>query len=248
MKSFAPINLSLRYPVPDSLYGFLDFTGCTCIGIFLAVSIMTIVTLLVVGTATKTRERFSLIWLVFLGLLSPTSLTNHCAMIAADRYSYLPAAFLGVPLSACIFVVILPLLTHRRMMIVLLFPVLLCSIFSRITSNLVDSWEIEENLWQRLLNINPDGDTALYLNLGTHYMELGRIEDASSLYEKAIRDHNIESPELVSHYAASLTLRGLNEDAASVLSKYENELSISGLSLLTSSLYVLKKMFDMNTN
>ena len=225
LKSVVPTNLSLRYPIPDSLYRFLNWTDCVCISIFFAVSTVSIVTLLG-GTATKTRERFSLIWLVLLGLLSPTSLTNHCAMIAADRYSYLPAAFLGVPLSACILIAILHRFARCRV-IVLLFSVLLCSMFSRITSHLVDSWEIEENLWHRLLSINPDGDAGLYMNLGAHYMESGRVEDASSLYETAIHDHNIESPELVKHFAASLALRGLTEDAASILREYENALSIS---------------------
>ena len=245
LKSILPTNLSLRYMIPDLFNEPMNFKGCVCLVMFVTATTMTIITL-TRTTTSKKSERFALSWIAFLGLLSPTYLSNHCTMIAADRYSYLPAALLGAPFFACIFMDILSSSPHRFSSRLIIFVLCCCAmiLYSHITGTLVDSFEIEENLWRRLLSINPDGDVGLYMNLGTHLMETNRIDEASQLYERAIFHYNITSPKLLKHYAASLTLREMNEDATSILRHHEEELSTPGVSLLISNLYASNNVVE----
>lgn len=212
-----------------------------CLVMFTIANLAASFVLFVMKTTTMTTSAVAFSWIVYVSILSPTIMSSHCTVLAADRYSYLPAALLGVPLTASVFV---KLSSPRANLTSFFLLFLLMMPYVNITSQLVNSWEIEENLWRRLIEINPKGDDGLYMNLGNHLLEMSRFEDASELYETALFHHNISSSTLVMQYAASLSLRELQEDSIKILRENLVDLNTPGISLLISNLYDMKKNLE----
>jgi tetratricopeptide (TPR) repeat protein len=106
----------------------------------------------------------------------------------ADRYSYLPAAAWSA----------LPLLWLQRISSrkprlqpwMRIAPVaLLLALLLYQTQRLLPSWQNSETLWRRSISENPLWYAA-YNNLGMHYLNVGRVKEAKSMFRKALAQNS----------------------------------------------------------
>uniref|UniRef100_A0A7S2G3Q3 Uncharacterized protein n=2 Tax=Octactis speculum TaxID=3111310 RepID=A0A7S2G3Q3_9STRA len=106
---------------------------------------------------------------MYLLLISPTLglVSTHVCMLAADRYAYTSALFVGVPLFGVLFSSVLGRLRQReakvlgrqsqatvRLRVVLTFMALIVAMGGHTWSTVV-FWRSSESLWWRVIHVNP---------------------------------------------------------------------------------------------
>jgi tetratricopeptide (TPR) repeat protein len=108
--------------------------------------------------------------------------------LGADRYTYLPLFGLRIALGAAATsrrLVPSPTLSDLHSRVTLSGLLLLLAVWGISTQRQVQHWRDTESLWSYTLERNPANPTALN-NLGFHYLELERYEEAIPLLGSAV--------------------------------------------------------------
>eukprot|EP00939_MAST-03C_sp_MAST-3C-sp1_P004528 g4528.t1 len=171
--SIWPFNLSMRYPVPyrgdddsGSIPGNVSESLETLLhvdhrAVALSAVVATIISIVLLSTRSRVRSDAALLWFTYLAMLCPTFLSGHCSMLAADRYTYLPSIFLGVPSLAAVLARATKVCDKR---IFAALAALVLILLGRKSFEYVDIWGNEETLWTAMIRINPR-DAGLHVNL-----------------------------------------------------------------------------------
>lgn len=114
----------------------------------------------------------------------PALLPYHIIQIGAERYAYLGAGFFILGLVLFIDRMTRSL-SRRKIMALLLIPLILCFLVIRSWFRLQD-WESEMPLRQSVLRTAPYSARA-YNNVGIQHMNEGRYDDALEYYKESIR-------------------------------------------------------------
>ena len=162
-------------------------------------------------------------WLAYLGILLPTLglLSKHVTGMAADRYTYLPALFVGMPLTAE------PLRRVQatgttsgqragsgrnaaRARLLVLVPLLLAAAATK-TSHFSRVWSSELELWTHSVNVN-ELDAHAWCNRGVLSGLEGQYERAMDEYARALA-LNPDDAECRYNRATTLTDQAQGEPA-----------------------------------
>ena len=190
---------------------------------------------LLVGRAARlsrktpsSTETLALAWLAYIAAVSPSLglASSHVCMLAADRYCYTAAAFVGVPLVARFFSRPARMAMRERARaparLLQVGTAALVLLLIVCTRQIVPSWRSSEELWSRIIRVNPyefeeinastaelhsgsgsmvrGGDKRVglessYYNLAVTVVAEGRVEYGVELYQKAleIRPDHVKS-------------------------------------------------------
>ena len=146
-------------------------------------------------------------------LLLPTLgvISHHSSALAADRYVYLPSAFVFAPSIMFIFYqFILPVLSKRFKHLLCICLIILLSIPSQ---HLVQDWSSSIRLWQRATEIYPN-DAMPFSSLGSA-LSMERRDDEASVALRRALELNPAVGVTHSQLASVLFRQGYYEDAAS---------------------------------
>ena len=202
VKSLEPRDLSLRYPPPteeDEMWRVLRWPFVIACALTLLLSY---------------RKDAWLAWATYAALLSPTFLSNHCGMLAADRYSYVPALVLGTPICAMLALRVARRCNGRSAVVGVVGTVMLFAmtiLLGSRTRKYAALWSSEESLWQRWVAINPQ-DAGMHMNLGVYYFEHSRFADAAA----SLKVSRLLVPQNVNlhvQYVSALVLLGRSIEA-----------------------------------
>jgi Tfp pilus assembly protein PilF len=183
-KMIAPAGLVPFYPFPPRVH-WLDMqyvlSGLLCVSF----------TGLSVWMARKGRYLFLVAGLYYVVTLLPVlGIVQVGKQAAADRYTYLPS--LGPFLLAALGTVWLwgrAAVTSRAKIVHMVVPLCICLVLSLLgflTVQQIRIWRDSEVMWKQVITAFPTTAPTAYNNLGTFYVEKGRLEDAVRQFKQAI--------------------------------------------------------------
>lgn len=198
-----PMHLTIWYPIPqwvvianvsdilnDARHGGL-------VGVsFVAPAVVLLAIVWATFKATRTPLDFNR-WLLlicavltYVVLVLPTIgvLTQHSSALAADRYSYLPAAFVISPAISLVLSRSLPIATSttRVCRMATMCLVVFCSVvLVCLSRQLVEDWSSSVTLWSRAARLVPN-DATPHAMLGSAYREDGQLSDARRTLRKSL--------------------------------------------------------------
>lgn len=186
-----PTRLSCFYPYPGISY----FEQNARAGLdFGHVSLAAAVLILITAAVWWQRKKAYLVvgWLWYLGMLVPVIglFTQAGDQAHADRYTYLAMIGLGVMVAwpagewaqKC----------QRRRSLVCGAGVMLTMLLVVTARVQVSSWRDSISLWSRVVECNPEDYTSHY-GLGNALVEKGRMDEATSSYQNALKIHPLFS-------------------------------------------------------
>lgn len=205
-KMILPLNLSVIYPLPDTitiLHGLA--TG------FLLFAISTI------SIRMGRRHPYLIVgWLWYIGMLVPViGLVQVGRQSMADRYTYLPLTGLfiivawGVPS-------IIPKVRYRNMLLFII-SVLLLVMYSLFTWFQIGYWKNSFTLFRHATQAIPKNHVAYNL-LGSTYTQSGMLDEAIYIYSEALRI-SPDDEEAISGIGVALAKKGDLEGATSYFRK-----------------------------
>ena len=111
-------------------------------------------------------EKTALAWLAYIAAVSPSLglASSHVCMLAADRYCYTAAIYIGVPMSAWLLavaarkMVALEAISRVRTQasgVLQASALVLLLLLSASTRQVVPCWRSSEELWSRIIRVNP---------------------------------------------------------------------------------------------
>jgi tetratricopeptide (TPR) repeat protein len=187
-KSFWPHSLSVRYmvPLPEFItFWHIEFGASTLITAVISFSVLSTQLKMIAGS--KIDSLWSVLgfcWASYLVLLLPTlgMFSDHVQTLAADRYCYIPAMLIGVPLLSRVLQT-----AHRRSALLLRVTfVAAVSILIYRTRLQVASWSTNLSMWHKTTEVNPS-DHLAHFNLAVSYQAEERLYDAVDNYKHAVR-------------------------------------------------------------
>lgn len=163
-----PLRLTF-YPVPDAPITWHEFV----------VLIVPLSAFIILIARTMRSDRHTLFWyLFFLIALLPTLLAFGFAVTAAERYVYLAAVGIIVPVSSRI--AALP----RRLAVPIV--IILSSLLSIRTMIRAVDWQSERKFWQATAQVSPS-NAAARNNYGAVLFDIGNCASAIPEFEKVIQ-------------------------------------------------------------
>jgi tetratricopeptide (TPR) repeat protein len=175
VKMFWPSDLAVPYPLPPS-YPLLGILGAGLLAV--AVS-------LAFWTCRHRRPYLLMGWFWYCGMLVPViGLVQVGAQAMADRYTYLPS--LGILILATWGLA--ELAASRRYLLIPLLVVggLDLAALSALTHRQIGCWRDSETLFSHTLSVTH-GNYFAHNNLGTALFGQGKVDEAISQYEEALR-------------------------------------------------------------
>jgi len=176
---------------PYKLVPFYPVTVLSHWGYLFYGILVVLITGLCVRMAVKKRYIWLVVWSYYLITILPVlGIIQVGGQIAADRYTYLPS--LGPFL---LFGVITAWTWERAsfsrfnkvvkgLLLISIFLVVLTSAF--LTRQQIEVWRNPENLWGRVNSVFPGVVQEAYFNLGVHYNENDRVDEAIEQFKKVI--------------------------------------------------------------
>ena len=159
-------------------------------------------------------------WLAFLVAVLPMlGVVQNGPQIAADRYTYFAAPFLGVLAGAAL----LKLLPAFGGVATGVAGAILVAL-GALTWNQATVWENSRTLWTHVLQVEPDSPIARN-NMGNIWFQQGRFDDAIEQYQRAIA-LKPNYPEAHNNLGVALSRRGKFDDA---IAEYQRALVASPL-------------------
>ena len=178
-KIFWPINLSSHYPFPEPL-------GLSQPMVLIGV-VGTILLLVVLVISCKQSRALVTGWLFFFLAILPTmQIIGFSNVIASDKFAYLPAVGLLLPLT--VFLIRFWERTGKiavRILFVLVIAAL-CSSEAVATRRYLIHWQDSESLWRYMVSKAP-GAYVLHRGLGKALVSQGRIDDAIQEYRESLK-------------------------------------------------------------
>ncbi len=183
-KMFWPAHLAVYYP---HLGLYSSVIRAIMAGLLLAA-----VTILVLGTSRR-RPYLAVGWLWYLGTLVPViGLVQVGGQGMADRYTYVPllglfvtATWSAADLAAALTRTLPPVWGRVRVRALAAVAVLVLTACAARTWKQVGCWKSTRQLWECTVAAT-DNNVLAYLNLGTCYLNEGRIGDAKRAFEQAV--------------------------------------------------------------
>ncbi|OAI47306.1 hypothetical protein AYO44_09700 [Planctomycetaceae bacterium SCGC AG-212-F19] len=172
-----PLGLTLHYPHPRSLPGSAPLLGA---GLLLAAISW------VVLRSCRARPYLAVGWLWFLGTLVPViGLVPNNDSAFADRYTYVPhiGLILGLTWAAAD---LLSRVSWGRIAGVT-FAGLLLTASSVLSWNQTHVWQSGETLWAHAMTEAEDTDGMFHDNYGVELLCQGKLTEAKSYFEEALR-------------------------------------------------------------
>jgi Tfp pilus assembly protein PilF len=187
-KTAAPISLSVRYmvPLPETIILWHGGFGASML-LVVVVSLSVLWTQLKIIAGSKIDRIWSVLgfgWGVYLVLLLPTLglFSDHVQTLAADRYCYIPAMMVGVPLLSRLLQI-----AHRRSALWLRTAVIaIIAVLAQRTRVLVDCWSTNLSMWRSTIEVNPN-DHLAHFNLAVSYQAEAGLIEAVDHYTQAIQ-------------------------------------------------------------
>ena len=159
-------------------------------------------------------------WLAFLVAVLPMlGVVQNGPQIAADRYTYFAAPFLGVLAGAAL----LKLLPAFGGVATGVAGAILVAL-GALTWNQATVWENSRTLWTHVLQVEPDSPIARN-NMGNVWFQQGRFDDAIEQYQRSIT-LKPNYPEAHNNLGVALSRRGKFDDA---IAEYQRALVASPL-------------------
>ncbi len=198
-KLFWPTQLSVFYPMPDVVSGW--------IGLISGIGLIAVAAVFFWWRKKNPELLFG--WLWFLGTLVPViGIVQVGAQTMADRYSYIPS--IGI---FCMAVwAASKLKAHGAKIAVACAGCLLLAICGALTVKQIQYWKNTTTLFSHALEIN-DNNFVAHINLGSSLMQQNRFDEALKHYERALdlRDDMFEA-----HYGAAVILDRLGKTEAAM--------------------------------
>jgi len=203
-----PTNLSSFYafPEPMSLSHPMVLAGVigTCV--------------LIPALFLSLRWTLSLLvgWLFFFVAIFPTmGVIGFTIVIASDKYAYLPAVGLLLPLTWGVIQLVSVGTSSRRKCFAIAGVALATTTAAlaerHATKQYLECWQDSGTLYQRMLTFTPNA-YELHNNLATHFRDKGNFEEALTHYHKAM-DLNPKAPIVYKNIGLTLHLCGKPDEA-----------------------------------
>eukprot|EP00940_MAST-03C_sp_MAST-3C-sp2_P002889 g2889.t1 len=197
-KTLVPSDLSLRYAPSYAEPYEMNIA-------LLLVVVVTIALLVLASGRRVAAKEGALLWISYLAMLSPTFLSEHCSMLAADRYVYLPSILLLAPTIA-IFLARLWSAYEQRRFVLMIASLSMCLALACRTNEYTKTWGSEELLWKQWIDVNPK-DPGLHVNLGAYYFANERFGDAAA-FLRSSRTLVPDDANVHKQYASALLVLG----------------------------------------
>lgn len=169
-KSVVPAGLSPLYPMPDEVHPFA--------GRFVLAYAAVIGIAVVVWRARRRMPGLAVAWLTYGVVLLPLlGVFQNGPQIAADRYTYLAGAVLGLLGAAGLAFLARPLALGAGAAIVVA--------LGGLTWKQIGIWHDSERLWTRVIDQGAESELA-YTNLGNELVRQGRVEEAIERFRQAL--------------------------------------------------------------
>jgi tetratricopeptide (TPR) repeat protein len=186
-KTVWPSALSVRYMLPETV-SVRDVTFLCPLVMLVLLSVLALFNVLTKQASTAVTHSVAFFasygWGFYIALLLPTLglSTGHIAMLAADRYCYLPAMILGVPALGFI-------LAHGVRNVGLyqmqIWAVIVIGYGAVMVGINAENWTDSNALWRHVLYVNPQ-DTLAMNNLATVLYAEKRDAEAWGLLNKVL--------------------------------------------------------------
>ena len=210
-KIIYPANLSSHYPFPNPLSAepmvFIGVLGTLTLMLLLVISLH--------------RTRAALVgWLFFFIAIFPTmGVIGFTNVIASDKYAYLPAVGLLLPLASAV----IYLWNTSQFRFPQLRPVLvICVIIAgglelRAMRNYLAEWKDSQTLINHMLTLAPQAPI-LHSGMGLFLFEQGKSDEAISHYKEALKLNPLDS-ETNNNMAIALAEKGQLDEAIAYYNK-----------------------------
>ena len=219
-KSVWPVDITTWYPIPQWVVVattreiFFEVFSFSTVGRGVLFGIFCLMLLLVATLSKKYRNANALL-VSYILLLVPTLgvISHHSSALAADRYVYLPSAFVFAPCTMSMLRrFVFPAVCFRSKWSKFILCTLFVMALSISSQGLVRDWSSSVRLWKRGTEINFD-DAMPFSSLGNAYNQEIRDVEASRAYRRALELN--PSVAVANHGLASVLFRqGLFEEAA----------------------------------
>ena len=174
LKMAWPQGLTAYYPFPPEMKGLYLSEG------FCAAALVILVFILVY----RYRQRLPFLWTAWLYyvviLLPVIGIIQTGSQAAADRYTYLASLGFFLPLSAGA-----AYLVSYRWIFYAGLVFLATALMGWGTVNQVETWRNSKTLWERVMQVYPEENSAAYCSLGAAYLKARRYDEAVIAYSRA---------------------------------------------------------------
>jgi tetratricopeptide (TPR) repeat protein len=163
-KTAVPTGLSVRYMVPEGGISIRDMAFLCPLIMLALLSVSALFTIFTKQASAATSNSVAFFcsygWGFYIVLLLPTLglTTGHIAMIAADRYCYLPAMILGVPGLGFALAHGAKKVGVQKVQMISLGMIGVAAVMTRPNT---ENWADSNSLWRHVLLVNPQDTLAM---------------------------------------------------------------------------------------
>ena len=198
-KTLAPLNLSPIYPMPETV----PLTSATYVASYLTVA--AILLFIVIEWRRRTGAAAALLGFIVI-VLPMLGIVQNGPQVAADRYTYHPAAALALLAGAGFAAA-----WRRRQALTVVGGVLLLGTWGAMTARQTRYWHDSESLWRHAVAV-VDYSAVAHDGLGTVLLRKDSVQAAMLQYQRAA-DLSPNYADAEANLAIALAYLGRNDDA-----------------------------------